>query len=385
MLAFISAVAFGVTLGGAIGAIATGDPRYIVAWSLALPIAIVSAVFAFLRSVGAVGRAAGTGAAPPAGELALARVERIGRTGLTVGGQPQVELLLTVAPRFRAAYTTTHREVVDVVAIPRVQPGEVVVVRRPDDAAPGVVLELDPPPEWARLRDAEQLRTGAERTVPLAEQAPKWEPIESAATSAVSAGRSATAPHRVAWRVLLGGLAVATAAVVLIPAYDAIGRTARAIASGDPSSAGVVLGDRHREIVDALVAETGGTRFASIGFYGEYALASAPSEPGALTIDSYEYRYDRTSHGGPDPIQPDDPEAALFDVGDVDWDRIPALIDAAEEHSGIAEPTGVIVTVSRSPVADATGVLPLRMLVMLDSAYEDAVVPFDATTGELLG
>lgn len=382
MLALISAVAFGVTLGGAIGAIATGDPRYIIAWSLALPIAIVAAVFAFLRSVGAVGRAAGTGAAPPTGELALARVERIGRTGLTVSGQPQVELLLTVAPRFRAAYTTTHRQVVDVVAIPRVQPGEVVVVRRPDDAAPEVVLELDPPADWARLRDAEQLRTGAERTIPLAEQAPRWEPVEP---SAASAGRRATAPRRTARRVLLAGTAVATAAVVLIPAYDAIGRTARAIASGDPASAGVVLGDRHREIVDALVAETGGTRFVSIGFYGEYALASAPSEPGALTIDSYEYRYDRTSHGGPDPIQPDDPEAALFDVGDVDWDRIPAFIDAAEEHSGIAEPTGVIVTVSRSPVADATGALPLRMLVMLGSAYEDAVVPFDATTGELLG
>lgn len=381
MLALISAVAFGVTLGGAIGAIATGDPRYIIAWSLALPIAIVAAVFAFLRSVGAVGRAAGTGAAPPTGELALARVERIGRTGLTVSGQPQVELLLTVAPRFRAAYTTTHRQVVDVVAIPRVQPGEVVVVRRPDDAAPAVVLELDPPADWARLRDAEQLRTGAERTVPLAEQAPRWEPIEP---SEPSAGRRGTAPRRTTRRVLLAGVAVATAAVVLVPAYDAIGRNARAIASGDPSSAGVVLGDRHREIVDALVAETGGTRFASIGFYGEYALASAPSEPGALTIDSYEYRYDRTSHGGPDPIQPDDPEAALFDVGDIDWDGIPALIDAAEEHSGITEPTGVIVTVSRSPVADATGVRPLRMLVMLDSAYEDAVVPFDATTGELL-
>jgi hypothetical protein len=377
VLAIISAVAFGVTIGGVIGAVATGDPLYTIAWSLALPVGILAGTFGLLRSAGAVARA--RQAAPPTGELALARVERIGRTGLTVNGQPQVELLLTVAPRFRAAYTTTHREIVDVVAVPRVQPGEVLVVRRPDDAQANVVLELDPPEDWARLRDAERLRTGSERTVPLAEQAPAWQPAPPSA----SAGPAS--PGRTGRRVLFAAVTVATAAAVLIPAYDSIGRTARAIASGDPASSGVVLGDRHREIVDALVDETGGSRFVRIGFYGDYALASAPSEPGAPTIDSYEYRYGRTSHGGPDPIQPDDPEAELFDADDVDWDRIPRFIDEAGTHAGIAEPTGIIVTVSRSPVADDSGALPLRLLVMLDAAYEDAVVQFDASTGELIG
>lgn len=378
MFAFISAVAFGVTLGGVIGSIATGDPRYTIAWSLALTIGIVAGTFALLRSAGAFSRARGP-AAPPPGDLALARVERIGRTGLTVNGQPQVELLLTVAPRFRAAYTTTHREIVDVVAIPRVQPGEVVVVRRPDDAAANVVLELDPPADWARLRDAERLRTGSERTVPLAEQAPMW---ESAPPTTL---RTPVTPGR-AWRqVLLAGVTVATAAIVLVPAYDSMGRTARAIASGDLASAGVVLGDRHREIVDALASESGGTQFVHVGFYGDYALASAPSEPGTLTIDSYEYRYDRTSHGGPENIQPTDPEAELFDVAEVDWDRIPSLIAAAEQDAGIADPTGVIVTVSRSPVPDAAGGLPVRVLVLLDSPYENAAVQFDGATGEIVG
>lgn len=378
MFAFISAVAFGVTLGGVIGSIATGDPRYTIAWSLALTIGIVAGTFGLMRSAGAFSRARGP-AAPPPGDLALARVERIGRTGLTVNGQPQVELILTVAPRFRAAYTTTHREIVDVVAIPRVQPGEVVVVRRPDDAAANVVLELDPPADWARLRDAERLRTGSERTVPLAEQAPMW---ESAPPTAL---RTPMTPGRAWRRVLLAGVTVATAAIVLVPAYDSIGRTARAIASGDLASAGVVLGDRHREIVDALASESGGTQFVDVGFYGDYALASAPSEPGALTIDSYEYRYDRTSHGGPENIQPTDPEAELFDVAEVDWDRIPSLIAAAEQDAGITDPTGVIVTVSRSPVPDAAGELPVRVLVMLDSPYENAAVQFDAATGEIVG
>jgi hypothetical protein len=379
VLAFISAVAFGVTLGGIVGSIATGDPRYTIAWSLALTVGIVAGTFALLRSAGAFGRARGAATQPGPGELALARVERIGRTGLTVNGQPQVELLLTVAPRFRAAYTTTHREIVDVVAIPRVQPGEVVVVRRPDDASANVELVLDPPDDWARLRDAERRRTGTERTVPLAEQAPMWDPAPAGAT------RAPATPGRTWRRIRFAGAIAATAALVLLPAYDSIGRVARAIASGDLASAGVVRGDRHREIVEALAAETGGTRFIHVGFYADYALASAPSEPGALTIDSYEYRYDRTAHGGPENIQPDDPEADLFDVADVDWDRIPALIAAAERHSGITDPEGVIVTVSRTPVADAAGERPVRVLVMLDSAYEDASVQLDAATGDIVG
>lgn len=377
MLAFISAVAFGVTLGGIVGSIASGDPRYTIAWSLALTVGIVAGTFALLKSAGAFGRARGS-APPPTGELALARVERIGRTGFTVNGQPQVELTLTVAPRFRAAYTTTHREIVDVVAIPRVQPGEVVVVRRPDDAAANVELVFDPPANWAHLRDAERLRTGNERTVPLAEQAPMWESAPPASR------RSPATPGRTWRRVLFAAVIVATAAIVLVPAYDSIGRTARAIASGDPASVGVVLGDRHGTIVDAIAAETGGTQFIHVGFYGDYALASAPSEPGALTIDSYEYRYDRTSHGGPENIQPDDPEAELFDVADVDWDRLPEFIEAAEQHSGIADPDGVIVTVSRTPVPDAAGERPVRVLVMLDSPYENATVQFDAATGEIV-
>ena len=380
MLAFISAVAFGITIGGAIGAIVTGDPRYTILWSISLTVAILAGTFAGLGAAGLFGRGrAGAPAAPPAGELSLARVERIGRTGLTINGQPQVEITLTVAPRFRPAYTTVLRQVVDIVALPQVQPGSIVVVRRPDDAKANVVLEPTPPDDWARVRDAEQLRTGTERMVPLASQAPAW---ASEPQGLLGGPKRARRPWRT---VLLAGVAVATAAIVLIPAYDTIGRTVQAIASGDPDSAGVVLGDRHREIVDALAAETGGTQFIRIGFYDGYALAAAPSAPGALTIDSYQYRYDRTEHQGPELIQPDDPAAAVFDVDEVDWSAIPDHIAAAKEHSGIAAPTSVIVSVERTPVADETGARPVRVLVMLDSAYEDASVQLDAVTGEILG
>lgn len=381
MLAFISAVAFGVTVGGVVGAVATGDPLYSILWSIALTVAITAGTFAGLRSAGLFGgrpRQAGPTVAP-VGELALARVERIGRTGLTVNGQPQVELGLTVAPRHRRAYTTTHRQIVDIVALAQLQPGSIIVVRRPDDAKANVEIEWNPPHDWVRVRDAERLRTGTDRTVPLAEQATPW------AAEPQTLSGAAKAPRRPLRTALLVAVAVAAAAVTLVPAYDSIGRSVQAFAAGDPASAGVVLGDRHGEIVDALAAETGGTQFVRIGFYDSYALAAAPSAPGALTIDTYQFRYDRTEHQGPELIQPDDPAAALFDAGEVDWAAIPDFIETAKQHSGIAEPMSVIVSVERMPVADASGERPVRALVMLDSTYEDASVPIDVATGEPVG
>ena len=141
-------------------------------------------------------------------------------------------------------------------------------------------------------------------------------------------------------------------------------------------------GNRHSEIVDALERETGGSQLIRVGFYDEYAVAAAPSSPGALTIDSYSYRYDRTTHDGPELIQPQDPAAALFDANEYDFSQIPGFIDAAMESSGITDPDSVIVIVQRSSIADESGAMPVEAMVLLDSPYEDASVTFDLATGE---
>ena len=378
MLALVSAIAFGVTAGAIVGAIATGDPRYTMTWSLALPVAVLAGTFALFGAPFVARRRGAASEAPPVGELALARVERLSRTGHSVNNQPEVELLLTVAPGFRDPYGTVHRQIVDVVAVPQVQPGTIIVVRRPDDSMANVELVLDPPADWVERRDAERLRTGIDRTVPLAAEAPEW-PSEPKA--AIGGTRAPARPWR---RILLAGGFLTAAAVVLIPAYDSIGRIVQAVAAGDPAAAGIVEGDRHDEIVDALAAETGDTKFVRLGFYDGYALAAAPSEPGALTIDSYEYRYDRTEHHGPEPIQPTDPAAALFDVDDVDFTRIRDHIATAKEHADIPDPNSVIVLVDRSPVADATGERPVQVLVLLDADYADASVRIDPQTGRVL-
>lgn len=374
MLRILSAVGLGVAAGGLIGSIVTGDPRYSMVWGIALTIGLLAGT----GSVFTTSRRAVAAATDPTGELALARVERIRRTGMTVNDQPQCELVLTVAPRHRAAYTTVHREIVDLVALPRLQPGCVIVVRRPAESKANVVLVMDPPDDWERLREAERLRTGADRTIPLAATAQAW-PSEPETLLGIPKVRSNPAAAIVFTLVL-----VAAAAATLVPAYGTIGRSISAIASGDPAAAGVVEGDRHEEIVDALVREVGGPHFTSIGFYDGYALATAPSSPGALTMDDYQYRYDRTEHQGPELIQPEDPKGSLFDVSTVDFSQVRELIAAAEDESGIADPDSVIVRFQRAGVADDAGHRPVQAMVLLDSAYDDAAVTFDALTGAVV-
>jgi hypothetical protein len=378
MLALFAAVTLGVAFGGLVGAVFTGDWIYTVVASIAFAIGSLAGAFAaFGTYAGGFRRPSPDGLTLP-GEMALARVESIRRTGLSVNDQPQVELTLTVAPRTRPAYTTVHREIVDIVALPQLQPGSIIVVRRPDPDKANVLLDFNPLPDWARARDAERRRTGSERTVPLMEQTTTW-----ASEPQTLSGMPRT-PGNPWKRLLWVGVFGASAALVLLPAYDTIGRVAVAWASGDPASAGVVQGNRHQQIVDALERETGGSQFIRIGFYDEYALAAAPSEPGALTIDSYSYRYDRTSQDGPELIQPQDPAAALFDANEYDFSQIPGFIAAAKESSGITDPDSVIVIVDRSGVADASGAIPVRAMVLLDSPYEDANVEFDLATGEPL-
>ncbi len=380
MLALISAIGFGIAAGGLVGAIATGDPLYTITWSIAFALASIVGVFAAMGTFARGMRAAASDPERQTGEHALARVESIRRTGFTVNDQPQCEIQLTVAPRHRPPYTTVHRQIVDIVELPQLQPGSVIVVRRPDAEKANVLLELSPPEDWAGLRDAERLRTGDERTVPLSSQATAWA-SEAQTLSGAPRVRRPARPWR---RLLFAGAFVAAAALVLVPAYDSIARTAQAWASGNPDAAGVVRGNRHQEIVDALAAETGGTQFVRIGFYDGYAIAAAPSAPGALTIDTYQFRYDRTERQGPEPIQPDDPAAALFDADEVDFSRIPEHIATAAAHSGIDDPDSVIVVVDRALIADQAGARPVEVMVMLGSTYEDASIVIDPETGEVL-
>ena len=132
MLALFAAVSLGVAFGGLVGAVFTGDWIYTVVASIAFAIGSLAGAFAAFGTYTGGLRARSSDGLTLPGEMALARVEGIRRTGLSVNDQPQVELTLTVAPRTRPAYTTVHREIVDIVALPQLQPGSIIVVRRPE-------------------------------------------------------------------------------------------------------------------------------------------------------------------------------------------------------------------------------------------------------------
>ena len=182
--------------------------------------------------------------------------------------------------------------------------------------------------------------------------------------------------------MLLIGVFAASAALVLLPAYDSIGRVAQAVASGNPETAGVVLGNRHAEIVDALEAETGGTRVHPDRVLRR--LRDRRRAVGARRADDRQLRLPLRPHRaqGPELIQPQDPAAELFDTSGLDFSQIPGFIAAAKEQSGITQPDSVIVIVNRSGIADAAGEMPVHAMVLLDSPYEDATVSFDMATGE---
>jgi hypothetical protein len=89
MIALIAAIGFGVAAGALVGAIVTGDPLYTITASLAFTVAVMVAVFGGIGSVTRGMRRAASAEATQTGELALARVERIARTGFSVNDQPQ--------------------------------------------------------------------------------------------------------------------------------------------------------------------------------------------------------------------------------------------------------------------------------------------------------
>jgi hypothetical protein len=92
--------------------------------SMVLPLGIVYLVFSTMAKNAAVERELlATGAAAPA------RILSIGQTGMYINNQPQVRILLEVAPPDGPVFQATVSKVVSMLQIPRIQPGLMVDVR----------------------------------------------------------------------------------------------------------------------------------------------------------------------------------------------------------------------------------------------------------------
>lgn len=291
--------------------------------------------------------------------IALARVLSIRETGTRINEQPICVIQLLVALDSGRRYRTSVRELVSVVDLPRMQPGAVLVVAQLAADRPEVVVIHDPDPVWRqRVETDERIRSAGATEV--------WEPP-------VQRGRDAYGWLRIPRLVFLA-LVVGAAAVTLVPAYSQIAWQLR----GET----MYTGDNAHQAVEAIAGERG-SKFFHVYIYRSWISAEMPTSAGALTSDDVSYDHGRVSGKGATVIQPDPEEASaeLFDVADVEWSVLPAVMDEAARRSGITKGKDPLVAVSRDVSSD--GASDPQLVVMLRNDYYNAYVTFDAK-GKLL-
>lgn len=144
--------------GGAIGALAwlllTGDTS-VLGWVLGLGIPALTVLLILVPVASGLSglvrpalTPADVEAAEREGRVAVARVDSIAETGTRINDAPVCTLQLTVVPLRGAPYSTTAKELVQVIQAPQVQPGTRPVVVQTDLETGAVRLWWSAPPEW---------------------------------------------------------------------------------------------------------------------------------------------------------------------------------------------------------------------------------------------
>ena len=126
---------------------------------------------------------------------------------------------------------------------------------------------------------------------------------------------------------------------------------------------------RIQPILDDLYEATKGVQFIRINFYPDYVVATALSEPGAATFDSYTWRDGKVTKE-PALIQPKSED--LFDATTVDWSQAEVLASRMPELTGVDNPDETYVFVSRGLVSK-----DLQFQVSTSDDYYDPIVRAD--------
>lgn len=363
VLSVLLRLLLGVFVGGVIGALVTGDWIYLIVWAVALSLIPIVAMIGGLRRTRA--RLAG------ASEFALARVETVQRTGQVEAGGQEVDMRLTVAPSDEPAYATTMRTVVPADDLRRFTAGTVIVVARAGAERPDVSIVSRPSEAWAALAARAQADPSA---IAAASVVPAWE----TATTTTPGTRKPKVRRRASagMRVLAWGLIAVGAALTLIPAYPAIGRTVTNVATGDWDGNSLVSGNYQQLAIDEIANVVGGYEFRNIYFFDDYVIVSAPTRPGADTTDSYMWRYGRAFRDEPELIQPTDLEAELFDAEGLDFSMVATVVEASLADTHLDGQNRVIAYVVKD---DGRPVIN----VSLSGTYKDAYFSYDFDGREL--
>lgn len=367
-------------------------PTAVVASTL-IPLVLVARSFSGAFSGPSAPSEAELGTVESEGRLALARVLGITRTGTTINDQPMCDIDLLVAPRYGGPFQVRTRRLVDLVEIPRVQPGSVVVVAMEKREPSPVAIVMTPPHEWQRLAETD-------RTVRDLPSAPPFTPSAAAAAGKRKSGLRRINPVFYILALLLG------AGLALIPAYSTIGsvfagettidevrhasswegmREAEEKADAEQeAAANMFVSDNAARAVDSLVELIGGTQVTMLNMFGSTASIRAPSAPGAATLDDYLYVNGAAERSGAasDQPEPGELEQELFDLDAVDLSLLPHILDEAARLSGIDErdpdfPDQSVFVDNSVVVVNGEPVTMLVFTVPVDGEYYDAWLNFD--------
>jgi hypothetical protein len=221
------------------------------------------------------------------------------------------------------------------------------------------------------------------RPTPL-QQVPVLNPVSTAEPSSgvvLNGELVAPAPGRLPlwWRVLSILTIAAGAALVLIPAYPMIGWAVEDAGAGRPfDGRNMVDGLHQQDAFDQLAGVIGGTEVVSITFYRDNIQVSAPTSPGARTVDRFVWSGGVASNQGPDFSQPSDLDAELFDAGGIDMSLVATLVGRSLDDADIEQVDGVYPSIRRAGDGEAP-----TIDVTISGVYFSAYYAY-TTDGELL-
>ena len=112
----------------------------------------------------------------------------------------------------------------------------------------------------------------------------------------------------------------------------------------------LLTGIHQQDAFDQIAGVIGGTEVTSINFYDSSISVSAPTSPGARTVDRYEWKAGVASRIGPDYSQPDDLQGELFDAADIDLSIVATLVRQSLDDARIEGVDGVYPVIRRPDV-----------------------------------
>lgn len=180
------------------------------------------------------------------------------------------------------------------------------------------------------------------------------------------------------WNVLSIITIAVGAALVLLPSAQLISWVVTDIGQGRPfDGRDMTVGLHQQEAFDAAAERIGGTQVVEIDFFPSYINVSAPTTPGARTVDRFRWEAGYTTNEGPDYTQPDDLRAELFDAGDIDMSVVAKVVRQSIAEADLQGLDGVYPRIARSFDGDP------QISISLSGDYFDAYFTY-TLNGELI-